>query len=224
MRLLLIEDDINIAETLVAYLEKQGFVVDLAPTLAIAKTAILENTFDLVLLDRLLPDGEGMSMLAFFNEHNRPQRVILLTALGDVDDRVRGLEAGAHDYIAKPFEPRELLARIRNALRQPMKAQRDIKTFGCLQYDVESRAFSIEGEALNLRRTEALVLEALMARPGSLVTRETLESRVYGFDKFVTSNSLESQVSRLRKNLAEHTDSIKIQTVRGMGYSLVNGD
>ncbi|KFZ38892.1 response regulator receiver protein [Shewanella mangrovi] len=224
MRLLLIEDDINIAETLVAYLEKQGFVVDLAPTLAIAKTAILENSFDLVLLDRLLPDGEGMSMLAFFTEHHRPQRVILLTALGDVDDRVRGLEAGAHDYIAKPFEPRELLARIRNALRQPMKAQRDIKTFGCLHYDVESRAFSIDGEALNLRRTEALVLEALMARPGSLVTRETLESRVYGFDKFVTSNSLESQVSRLRKNLAEHTDSIKIQTVRGMGYSLVSGE
>lgn len=221
MRLLLIEDDINIAETLVAYLEKQGFVVDLAPTLAIAKTAVLENSFDLVLLDRLLPDGEGMTMLSFFNEHQRPQRVILLTALGDVDDRVRGLEAGAQDYIAKPFEPRELLARIRNALRQPINAERDVKTFGVLQYDVESRAFSIDGVALNLRRTEALVLEALMARPGSLVTRETLESRVYGYDKFVTSNSLESQISRLRKNLSEHTDSIKIQTVRGMGYSLV---
>lgn len=221
MRLLLIEDDINIAETLVAYLEKQGYVVDLAPTLAIAKTAVLENNFDLVLLDRLLPDGEGMTMLAFFAEHQRPQRVILLTALGDVDDRVRGLEAGAQDYIAKPFEPRELLARIRNALRQPINAERNVKSFGCLQYDVESRAFSIEGVSLNLRRTEALVLEALMARPGSLVTRETLESRVYGYDKFVTSNSLESQVSRLRKNLAEHTESIKIQTVRGMGYSLV---
>ncbi|MBO1271744.1 MULTISPECIES: response regulator transcription factor [Shewanella] len=220
MRLLLVEDDVDVAETLVSYLEKHGYVVDLAPTLAIAKTAVMANSFDLVLLDRLLPDGEGMSMLRFFADNKCPQRVILLTALGDVDDRVRGLEAGAHDYIPKPFEPRELLARIRNTLRQPMQTAREVKTLGPLSYDVESRAFSINGEALNLRRTEALVLEALMSRPGSLVTREALESKVYGYDKFVTSNSLESQVSRLRKNLAEHTDKIKIQTVRGLGYSL----
>ncbi|MGE4261100.1 response regulator transcription factor [Shewanella sp.] len=222
MRLLLVEDDVDVAETLVSYLEKHGYVVDLAPTLAIAKTAVMANSFDLVLLDRLLPDGEGMSMLRFFADNKCPQRVILLTALGDVDDRVRGLEAGAHDYIPKPFEPRELLARIRNTLRQPMQTAREVKTLGPLSYDVESRAFSINGEALNLRRTEALVLEALMSRPGSLVTREALESKVYGYDKFVTSNSLESQVSRLRKNLAEHTDKIKIQTVRGLGYSLTS--
>ncbi|OFC71916.1 response regulator transcription factor [Alteromonas confluentis] len=221
MRLLLIEDDENIAETLVAYLEKNGFVVDLAPTLSIARTAVCENTFDLVLLDRLLPDGEGMTMLRYFEEQNKPQRVILLTALGDVDDRVRGLESGAHDYIPKPFEPRELLARIRNALKQPIKIKRDVKTFGPLSYDVESRGFSVNGEVLNLRRTEALVLEALMQRPGSLVSRESLESKVYGYDKFVSSNSLESQVSRLRKNLSEHTDEIKIQTTRGLGYSLI---
>lgn len=221
MRLLLIEDDENIAETLVAYLEKNGFVVDLAPTLAIAKTAVVENNFDLVLLDRLLPDGEGMSMLQYFEDNNKPQRVILLTALGDVDDRVRGLESGAHDYIPKPFEPRELLARIRNALRQPIKIKRDVKTLGPLTYDIESRTFAINGEVLNLRRTEALVLEALMQRPGNLVPRESIESKVYGYDKFVSPNSLESQVSRLRKNLSDHTDDIKIQTTRGLGYSLI---
>lgn len=221
MRLLLIEDDEDIAETLVAYLEKNGFVVDVAPTLAVAKVAVMENSFDLVLLDRMLPDGEGMTMLKFFADKDRPQRVILLTALGDVDDRVRGLEDGALDYIPKPFEPRELLARIRNALRQPISVERTVKTLGPLQYDVESRAFSVNGEQLNLRRTEALVLEALIARPASLVPRESLESKVYGYDKFVSSNSLESQVSRLRKTLSEHTDAIKIQTVRGMGYRLI---
>lgn len=220
MRLLLIEDDVNVAETLVAYLEKHGFVVDIAATLSIAKTAVLENQFDLVLLDRLLPDGEGMSLLSFFAEEHRPQRVILLTALGDVDDRIRGLESGAHDYIAKPFEPRELLARISNALRQPIKAVREFKTFGPLKYDVESRTFSINDVALTLRRTEALVLEALMMRPGNLVTRETLESKVYGYDKFVTSNSLESQLSRLRKHLSLKTKAVKIITIRGVGYSL----
>lgn len=221
MRLLLIEDDENIAETLIAFLEKNGYVVDLAPTIAIAETAIDDNSFDLILLDRLLPDGEGMTMLKYFEKNNKPQRVILLTALGDVDDRVKGLESGAYDYITKPFEPRELLARIRNALRQPMKLTKEIKTYGPLSYEVGSRSFYINGEILQLRRTEALVLEALMQRPGNIVQKESLESKVYGYDKFHSSNSLESQISRLRKNLLEHTNEIKIQTTRGLGYSLI---
>lgn len=220
MRLLLVEDDINIAETLVAFLQRQGFVVDLAPTLAIAKTALVDNEFDLVLLDRLLPDGDGLSLISYTETRSLPQRIILLTALADIDDKVRGLESGAHDYIAKPFEPRELLARIRAVLRYPLKKEREIKRFGALSYDVESRSFLVNNDPLQLRRTEALVLEALMARPGALVTREALEARVYGYDKFVSSNSMESQISRLRKNLAEKTNKIKIQTVRGIGYSL----
>lgn len=223
MRLLLVEDDADIAETLVAFLERQGFVVDQAPTLKIARTAVLENDFDLILLDRMLPDGEGLSLLEFTTSHNKPQRIILLTALADLDDKVRGLESGAHDYIAKPFEPRELLARIRNVLRHPVNINREIKSFGPLSYDVTGRTFLVNNDPLILRRTEALVLEALMARPGVLVPRESLEARVYGYDKFVSSNSLESQISRLRKNLAEKTDKIKIHTVRGIGYSLVTG-
>lgn len=220
MRLLLIEDDVDIAETLVAYLERYEYVVDVAPSLAIAKVAIVENQFDLVLVDRMLPDGEGMEIINFATLQQRPQRFIVLTALGESDDRVSGLEAGAHDYIAKPFEPRELLARIRNTLKYPLEMAEQTKQFGPLTYDMINRTFAIDGEPLLLRRTEALVLEALMARPGTLVTRESLESRVYGYDKFVTSNSLESQISRLRKNLAEKTHAIGIQTIRGMGYSL----
>ncbi|MCD7100397.1 response regulator transcription factor [Stenotrophomonas sp. MMGLT7] len=221
MRLLLVEDDQDIAETLTHFLAKQGFVVDLAPTLAIARAVILDNDFDLVLLDRRLPDGDGLSLIAFARSHNRPQRIILLTALADVDAKVDGLESGAHDYIAKPFEPRELLARIRNALRHGIASNREVKRFGPLAYDVENRAFWVNDEPLALRRTEALVLAALMARPGVLVPRESLEARVYGYDRLVNSNSLESQISRLRKNLAEKTGAIRIHSVRGMGYSLI---
>ncbi|MCP1338319.1 response regulator transcription factor [Idiomarina sp. M1R2S28] len=221
MRILLVEDDVNIAETLIAYIEKQGFVVDLADSLSMAKTALLDNEFDLLLLDRLLPDGDGISLLNFLDSQQKPQRVILLTALADIDNKVTGLESGAHDYIAKPFEPRELLARIRNVLRHPLPINHEIKTFGPLSFDVESRCFQVNGATLGLRRTEALVLEALMSRPGTLITREALESRVYGYDKLVSSNTLESQISRLRKHLGEYTDKIKIQTVRGIGYSLI---
>lgn len=221
MRLLLVEDDIDIAETLVAYLERNGFVVDVADSLAMAQDALETGEIDLILLDRVLPDGDGVSLIAHAKARNRPQRFLLLTALSEIDDRVDALELGADDYLSKPFEPRELLARIRNALRRPINAEREVRSFGPLTMDVEACTFAIAGTPLSLRRTEALVLEALMARPGQLVRRETLESRVYGYDKFVNANSLESQISRLRRNLGEHDPSVRIHAVRGMGYQLV---
>ncbi|WP_448664651.1 response regulator transcription factor [Sphingomonas sp. CJ20] len=221
MRLLLVEDDEDIAETLVAFLEKHGFVVDVADSLAMAEDALAGDGFDLVLLDRVLPDGDGVALIAHAKAIHRPQRFLLLTALSEIDDRVDALELGADDYVSKPFEPRELLARIRNALRRPLNSHREIRHFGPLSMDVDACGFTVDGVPLSLRRTEALVLEALMARPGQLVRRETLESRVYGYDKFVNANSLESQISRLRRNLSERTPHVKINAVRGMGYQLV---
>jgi two-component system, OmpR family, response regulator len=220
MRLLLVEDDEDVAETLVAYLEKQGFVVDVAPSLAIARDALESGGFDLILLDRTLPDGDGVSLIAYAETRHRRQRFIVLTARTEVEDRVAGLESGAADYIGKPFEPRELLARIRNALRHNIEVRRETRRLGPLMHDVESGVFFVDDEPLTLRRTEALVLEALMARPGAVVQRETLESRVYGYDKVVNANSLESQISRLRTNLARRTDKVRIQAVRGLGYCL----
>lgn len=221
MRLLLVEDDEDIAETLVAFLERNGFVVDVADSLAVAEDALEGGGFDLVLLDRVLPDGDGVSLIGHAKARNNPQRFLLLTALSEIDDRVGALELGADDYLSKPFEPRELLARIRNALRRPLHTERELRQFGPLVMDVEACSFTVDGEPMSLRRTEALVLEALMARPGQLVRRETLESRVYGYDKFVNANSLESQISRLRRNLGERTAQVKINAVRGMGYQLI---
>ena len=223
LKVLVVEDEEDILEVIRYNLEQEGYEVISCMDGLEGLEQARKLKPDLVLLDIMLPGMDGVEVCRNLKEGDSTRRIpiIMVTAKGEEIDIVLGLGVGADDYIPKPFEPRELLARIRNALKQPIKIKRDVKTFGPLSYDVESRGFSVNGEVLNLRRTEALVLEALMQRPGSLVSRESLESKVYGYDKFVSSNSLESQVSRLRKNLSEHTDEIKIQTTRGLGYSLI---
>ena len=178
---------------------------------------------DLVLLDVQLPGHEdGFALARWLRESNTRVGIIMLTAAGDAGDKVLGLESGADDYVAKPYEPRELLARIRIALRRSLEVRRETRQFGPLLYDLESGVFFIDEAPLTLRRTEALVLEALMARPGAVIQRETLEARVYGYDKVVNANSLESQISRLRTNLARRTDRVRIRAVRGLGYCLAD--
>ena len=135
-----------------------------------------------------------------------------------------GLELGAHDYIAKPFEPRELVARIRVAMRHDLHKTREMRRFGPILHDVEGGGFFVNDAPMSLRRSEALVLATLMMRDGALVRRDTLEMRVYGYDKFVNGNSLESIISRLRKALATKTGAVKILSVRGVGYQLVESD
>jgi len=220
MRLLMVEDDAGVTETLAAYLRRQGYVVDAAGTLDMAREALASNRFDLVIVDRTLPDGDGMALVVGAAERGRPQRFLMLTAMSGVEDTVAALEAGAIDYVVKPFEPRELLARIRNALRRELAEPQALKRFGPLSYDMESNGFAIDDDPFVLRRTEALILAALIGRPGAMVQRETLESRVYGYDQFVNANSLESQISRLRRQLAARTDRIRILAVRGVGYRL----
>ena len=220
MRLLMVEDDAGVTETLATYLRRQGYVVDAAGTLDMAREALASNRFDLVIVDRTLPDGDGMELVVGAAERGRPQRFLMLTAMSGVEDTVAALEAGAIDYVVKPFEPRELLARIRNALRRELTEPQALKRFGPLSYDVETNGFTIDDDPLVLRRTEALILAALIARPGAMVQRETLEARVYGYDQFVNANSLESQISRLRRQLAARTDRVRIQAVRGVGYRL----
>lgn len=220
MRLLMVEDDAGVTETLATYLRRQGYVVDAAGTLDMAREALASNQFDLVVVDRMLPDGDGLTLVTQAAARGRPQRFLMLTAMDGVEDTVAALEAGAVDYVAKPFEPRELLARIRNALRRDIALPQELKRFGPLTYDVDSNGFAIDDEPFVLRRTEALILAALIARPGAMIQRESLEARVYGYDRFVNANSLESQISRLRRNLAARTNHVKILAVRGVGYRL----
>ena len=220
MRVLLVEDDASLAESTAIFLRQSGYVVDSAETLEIAKAFLNQCNFDLVILDRLLPDGEGLSLVSYARKKAINTRFLSLTALDDINDIVEGFDVGVLDYMAKPFEPKELIARMQSVLRFPIELPKNIKQFGPLIFETDSRNFLLGKIPLPLPRTQALVLEALMSRPGVIVDKESLLDRVYGYDQHASHNSLEAQVSRLRKFLQDHTNEIEIQTIRGRGYSL----
>jgi DNA-binding response OmpR family regulator len=220
MRILLVEDEIELANTVRASLERQRYVVDHAGTVAIARQAAQQGTHDLVLLDRTLPDGDGLGLIAAIRERNAGVPVIVLSARGELSDRIEGLDEGADDYLAKPFALEEMLARIRAVRRRPMDLRREQVNLGRLVFDLESEEASVRGERLELPRRELRVLAALIQRSGRTVLRESLEQAVYGFEDEIQSNSLDSHVSRLRRKLAEAGSGVEIHTIRGVGYLL----
>lgn len=224
MRILLVEDDPNLSEAVRRLLRKEGYVVDAADSLRMAKAAIADHPYDVVLLDRLLPDGEGTALIFHARDLGVQTRFLILSALGDIRQRVEGLDLGADDYIVKPFEPEELCARIRAVGRRPATDGASTVECGKLRLDRTSRdivaAANGEDRPLILPRRELTLLQTLMERAGRVVTRDTLESAMYGYDDLFQSNTLESHVSRLRKHLAEEDAGVGIHTVRGVGYML----
>jgi DNA-binding response OmpR family regulator len=174
-----------------------------------------------VLLDRRLPDGDGLSLLPVLRTRKSPPPVIVLTAMDDVPDRVAGLDAGAEDYLIKPFAFDELLARLRVLLRRSgSAAQVPQVTIGRLYYDLSARDPSIDGTTLVLPRRELAILDTLMRRAGRVVMREHLEAQVYGYDDDISSNALEAHISRLRRRLADARAGVVLHGVRGVGYML----
>ena len=221
MRILLVEDEPELAAAIVGRLCGEGFVVDHVGNLGDAIEAVISASFRLLLLDRRLPDGDGLSLLPVLRTRPSPPPVIILTALDDVPDRVAGLDAGAEDYLIKPFAFDELLARIRVLLRRPaIGAPAPSVTIGRLEYDLGSREPRVAGAALSLPRRELAILDTLARRAGRVVMREHLESQVYGFDDDISSNALEAHISRLRKRLADAGAQVVLHGVRGVGYML----
>ena len=220
MKVLLVEDDPDLAVAMRRLLAQENYVVDMAESLSLARTALAEITYDVVLLDRLLPDGEGTELIKFMRRKRLPTRFLIVSALGEPAHCVEGLDLGADDYISKPFEPAELIARIRAAGRRSLPDMSRIIEFGNVCLDVHSRNFTICGRAIVFPRRELTVMEKLMEHPGRVVTRDALETAMYGYDDFIQSNTLESHVSRLRKRLSEIGANVSIHTVRGVGYML----
>ena len=220
MKLLLVEDDPDLATTMRRLLERQNHVVDHADSLRLAKAAVVENEYSIVLLDRRLPDGEGTDLIEYARGKGLPLRFLILSALGDLDQRVEGLDLGADDYMVKPFEPDELLARLRAAERRPLPASARILELGNLQLNCATRNFRVSGETVVLPRREMMILESLLQAAGRVVTRDRLESAAYGYEEEVQSNTLESHISRLRKNLTGRKAGVAIRTIRGVGYML----
>jgi DNA-binding response OmpR family regulator len=218
MRLLLVEDDEDLATALEKILVNNDYVVDRADSLKLATVALRDNEYDVIVLDRMLPDGDGLELIAYSKKKGLPNRFIVLSALNDLGRKIEGLDLGADDYIAKPFEPAELLVRLRVALRHPVAKHDESIACGLLTYHCGSRDFDVQGEPLMLPRRELVLLEKLIKRFNRVVSREALEDAMYGFDDEILSNSLESHISKLRKNLAKYDTGVMIHTVRGIGY------
>lgn len=221
MRILLVEDEPELAATTAGLLGANGFVVDRAATLGEAIESVMSAPYRAVLIDRRLPDGDGLSLLPVLRTRPVPPPAIVLTAMDDVPDRIAGLDAGAEDYLVKPFAVEELLARLRVLLRRGSNsAAAPAVRLGRLNYDLADRQVRIAGAPIALPRRELALLDALVRRSGRVVLREHLENDVYGFDDEVQPNALEATVSRLRRRLADEGAGVVLHGVRGVGYML----
>lgn len=223
MRLLLVEDEERLAAAVAAGLVRAGFVVDSVTTAEDARAALAAVAYDALVLDLGLPDGDGMGVLRALRQGRSATPVLILTARDALEDRVAGLDGGADDYLLKPFEMPELVARLKALLRRPSDALGVKLEVGDLAFDVASRSVEVGGRPIALSRRELLLLEHLMRRAGRVAPKEVLEERLYGFGGEVASNSVEVLVHRLRRKLADAGAVAAVHTVRGLGYLLADG-
>lgn len=221
MKLLYLEDEAELARLVRGSLELAGFVVDWAPTLEMARAALRDSGYDLLIIDRQLPDGDGLALVAALRARGLAMPIICATARDKVAARVEGLDGGADDYIGKPIALAELVARIRALLRRPTSLAPDWLAVGNLELTIASRAFRVNGVAVPLSRREGLLLECLMRRARQVIQRHNLQDAMFGYDDDSSENAIEASVSRLRKWLVAVGADHKVETVRGVGYMLV---
>ncbi len=219
MRLLLVEDDRMIGDTLRAALRLDGYAVDWVRDAAAAQSTLASERFDLVLLDLGLPKGDGLDVLRDLRARHDSTPVIVLTARDGLGDRVAGLDAGADDYLVKPFELDELNARIRAVFRRHSGRAQPVLSHGSVTLDPATRQVTKDGAPVLLSAREFAVLEALMQRPGALLSRAQLEDRLYGWGEEIESNAVSVYIHQLRRKLGADF----IQNVRGVGYFVGGG-
>ncbi len=220
MRILLVEDDSPLAEAVCGYLRAKSFAVDVAHDLDTARGALLAARYEAVLLDLHLGDDDGLALLPRLRAIEDRPIVIVLTARDQVSDRIRGLDAGADDYLTKPYDPEELLARLRAVERRRSQTAQPVLRLGEAEIDLARDEVRRHGEVVALTSKEWALLRAMAARPERIHTRESLQDALYAFDDETDSNTLEVFVSRLRRKLGRDA----IQTLRGLGYRLMAAD
>ncbi|MES2819842.1 MAG: response regulator [Pseudomonadota bacterium] len=218
MRILLVEDHPQLAASVAQALKASGWTVDVLHDGVAADLALASEDYALAILDIGLPRLDGFQVLARARERGKTLPVLMLTARGEVSDRVHGLNLGADDYLAKPFELSELEARVKALLRRSVLGGEQQQRCGELVYDLGTRRFSVRGESLNLTSREQAVLEAMIARPGRVMSKEQLAAQVFGLDEEASADSIEIYVHRLRKKL--EGNAVRIVTFRGLGYLL----
>jgi DNA-binding response OmpR family regulator len=222
MRLLLVEDNERFAALLRQGLAGSGFEVDVLPTVEEARTALDTTRWDIVVLDRGLPDGDGLTVLTDMRARGDATPVLILTAHGSLNDRVTGLQSGADDYLVKPFALEELVARLQALLRRPGNLLGLALRLGNLTLDTVARQVFVDDRPIAFSAREVAVLEHLLRRSGRVVAKLQLETSLYGPSE-VGSNAVEVHVHRLRRHLAETGASVQVHTVRGVGYLIGEG-
>jgi two-component system OmpR family response regulator len=216
MRILLVEDDLGLGMAVQDQILAEGHGVDRVMTLADARSCMDGVAYDLILLDLMLPDGSGLSFLRDLRARGSVTPVIILTARDRTTERIEGLNAGADDYLVKPFDLDELSARIGAVARRYVGNPNPLIRLGELEIDLAARSIFAPDGRIDLSQREWAIFEALLQRPGSIITKPQLEERLYALDSEVESNTIEVYVSRLRKKLGRDT----VETLRGLGYRL----
>ncbi|HEV7310728.1 response regulator transcription factor [Ensifer sp.] len=218
MRILLVEDNQDLAEGLSAILRGSGYAVDVVSDGASAHAVAATETFDLVILDLNLPEMDGLDVLRAMRARQNRAAVLILTARGAPEEKIKGLDLGADDYMIKPFDVGELEARVRVLLRRQAGLRASTVSYGNVSLDLNTRSFSSGGTPIEIPARELGLLELLFMRAGKVVAKDAIMQSLTGFDDDLSPNAIEQYVSRLRKRLAPH--GLTVRTARGIGYYL----
>ena len=220
MRILLLEDNKRLADSIVSGLATFGFGVDSFANSGDGFVAKRQVEYDAIVLDLGLPDRDGIDVLTEMRQTDRTTPILIVTARDSIDEKVKGLDQGADDYLLKPFAMKELAARLRALLRRPGRALGKILDAGNIRFDTSDRQVRIGERAVAMPRREAAALELLLRQIGDVVSKTTLENALYGLSQDVSPNAVEAVVSRLRKRLETEQATCTIHTLRGIGYLL----
>ncbi len=218
MKFLLVEDNMDLANAIGSRMRLDGHVVDHAATLDDATAFVEAEEYDLILLDIMLPDGDGRDFLKRHRASHLDTPVIVLTARSQVSDRIGSLDLGADDYVTKPFDHAELEARCRAVLRRKSGIAKSTIEIGGIVFDPVAGHLIVGGETLSLRNRELRLLEFFINAPGQVFSKQKLADRLFSYDDDVSDNAIEVYVARLRKHL--EPSELKITTLRGLGYRL----
>lgn len=221
MRILLVEDDENLCYTLQYQLEQEGFLVDTCMDGEDSLFFIRERVHDLILLDRMLPSMDGISVLKALRREKIFTPVIFLTALSSLQDKITGLDCGADDYMVKPFAFEELMARIRCLSRRPQKWEgSSVISLGDISFDPDQKKLFCHTKECSLSKKEGALMEIFLRNPGQILPRQTLLSRVWGPDSEVEDGNLDNYIYFLRRRLRSVDSRLELKAVRGVGYQL----
>ncbi len=226
MKLLIIEDDASLSEIMSRALRSEGYLVETASTFFNADDKIAGYSYDCILLDIMLPDGNGLKLLEHIKSLDKGDRVIIISARDSIDDKVAGLDLGADDYLAKPFYMAELSARIKSVMRRGSGAVNRFMTAGNVQIDLQGRTVAVEGREIALLKKEFDILLYFMQRPNHIVDKAVLAEAVWGdhIDAVDNFQFVYAQIKNLRKRLAEAGATMNIKAVYGFGYKFCEAE